>query len=259
MPTDKVLEWLEKTGFPLEMEAAAAFKGAGFDVRQSFTFLDPREAKGREIDVLAQDPDWFGVIEISFVIECKASPNPWVILTSDDALSNYNRLFAFSIMSEAARSALAKRITGLGKLEQYIKRPSRGGYGFRQAFGKESDQAYTATISALTACTSVCKNRESSSIPRIAFAFPVIVIDAPLFECSLGSDGKLHLIKVEQSEFLSSAYLPEQVGCCIKVITRDKLRDFASLAKQLANDIREQLDDEQEKIFPTKDAGYERG
>lgn len=97
MESTKVLEWLQKTGFPLEMYAASTFRGAGFDVRQSATYADPDCAKGREIDVLAQDPDVLGLVEISFVVECKASLNPWVVLTSDDALSNYNRLFAFAI------------------------------------------------------------------------------------------------------------------------------------------------------------------
>lgn len=54
----KVLEWINKSGFPLEMESAKAFRKAGFDVRQSATLLDLEERKGREIDVLASDPDW---------------------------------------------------------------------------------------------------------------------------------------------------------------------------------------------------------
>ena len=88
MLKNKVLDWIKKTGFPLEMEAASAFRSAGFGVRQSFTYTDPQSEKGREIDVLAQDPDWMGVIEISFVLECKASSKPWVVLTSEDALEN---------------------------------------------------------------------------------------------------------------------------------------------------------------------------
>jgi hypothetical protein len=44
---DKVREWLNKSGFPLEMAAAAAFRSVGFDVRQSFTYADPQSVKGR--------------------------------------------------------------------------------------------------------------------------------------------------------------------------------------------------------------------
>jgi hypothetical protein len=250
--TEKVFEWLQKTGFPLEMQAASAFRYAGFDVRQSFTFPDPQSEKGREIDVLAQDPDFVGMIEIFFVVECKSSPNPWVVLISDDALSNHNRLFAFSVTSGAAREVLSKRLKDFGRLDPYIKRPARGGYGFRQAFGKDNDPAYAAAIGAMKASCGVAQDRTSSTIPRLVFAFPVIVIDSPLFECSLTGNGELQLTEVEQSDFLFSAHIPDNIGCCVKVVTKPRLPVFAQWAKQLANSIREELNDEEERFFSTK-------
>lgn len=249
MLPEKIIEWLKTTGFPLEMEAASAFRKAGFDVRQSATFPDPQSDKGREIDVLAEDPDYLGVIEISFIIECKSSSKPWVVFTSDDALSNYNRLFAFGVTSSAARSVLADRFTDLPLLSPYIKRPQRGGYGFRQALGKESDPAYTAAIGVLKACHGVAQDRSSGSIPRFAFAFPVIVIDSPLFECSLMESGELDLKEVKSSEFLFSAHIPDHIGCCIKVITKENLSAFAGWAKKLAGIIREELKNEEANAF----------
>lgn len=234
------------------MEAASAFRAAGFDVRQSATFPDPQSDKGREIDVLAQDPDFFGIIEISFVIECKSSSKPWVVFTSDDALSGYNRLLAFGVTSEAARNVLGDRLCDdLPLLGSYIKRPERGGYGFRQALGKESDPAYTAAIGALKACYGVAQDRVASSIPCLAFAFPVIVIDSPLFECSRKQDGELELTEVSNSEFLFSAHIPNYIGCCVRVVTKNHLPSFAKWAKELANTIREELKDEKNKAFPT--------
>lgn len=248
MLIEKVLEWLNSTGFPLEMEAASAFRTAGFDVRQSAVFPDSQSDKGREIDVLAQDPDLIGVIEISFVVECKSSSNPWVVFTSEDALSGYNRLLAFAMTSGAAKDALAKRI-GKGLWESYISRSERGGYGFRQALRKDSDPAYTAAIGALKACHGIAQDRVSSSIPRLAFAFPVIVVDSPLFECSRKSNGELELVEVSNSEFLFSAHIPEYVGCCMKVVTKEYLPTYAKWAKDLANAIRKELQEEEVNAF----------
>ena len=249
MPVEKVLDWLQKTGFPLEMEAASAFRRAGFDVRQSFTYPDPQSEKGREIDVLATNPDIVGVIDVSFVVECKASPNPWVVLTSEDALSNYNRLFAFAVTSNAASEALSARWRqGLGKISPYIERPTRGGYGFRQAFGKDNDPAYSAAVAVMKACRGVAQDREG--IPRLAFAFPIIVVDSPLFECSLRENGEgLHLTEVEQSDFLFSVHIPEQVGCCVKVVTRKHLNSFTCWAKQLADAFSTELQHEEDMAF----------
>jgi hypothetical protein len=249
MPTEKILDWLKKTGFPLEMGAAAEFRRAGFDVKQSSTYADPQSDKGREIDVLATDPDIFGVIDISFVVECKASPKPWVVFTSEDALSNYNRLFAFAVSSDAARKVLTGRAgRGFGALAQYIDRPTRGGYGFRQAFGKDSDPAHSAAVSVLNACHGISEDREG--IPRLAFAFPVIVVDSALFECSLDKAGAdVSLREVDQSDFLFSVHIPQQVGCCIRVVRRNCLSTFTGWAKNLANAIRAELKPEEEMAF----------
>lgn len=246
---NKVLEWIKKTGFPLEMEAASAFRSAGFEIRQSYTYPDTQSEKGREIDVLAQDPDFVGVIDIFFVLECKSSSKPWVILTSEDALANYNRLFAFAITSEDAKKSLVEKSKGGDGLLSYLKRSSRGGYGFRQALGNNNDVAYAAAIGALKACKGIVTDNTTSRLPYLAFAFPVIVVDSPLFECSLREDGELHLQEVEESEFLFSAHIPGEVGSCVKVIRKERLGKFAIDAKQLANTIRQSLKDEENAAF----------
>ncbi len=103
---EKVLSWINKSGFPLEMEAAKAFRNAGFEVRQSATHLDQEEKKGREIDVLAQDPDLLGVVDIYYVVECKSSDKPWVVLMGDDVLSGFNRVHVFSVLSTDAKAEM---------------------------------------------------------------------------------------------------------------------------------------------------------
>ena len=249
MLDDKVLEWVNKTGFPLEMETAAAFRSAGFEIRQSYTYPDPQSDKGREIDVLAVDPDIRGVIEISIVLECKASSKPWVILTSEDALANYNRLFAFAVTSEAARRVLANKLPDFGRLEPYIKKSSQGGYGFRQVFSNENDAAYTAAIGVMKACAGISREKYESKMPRLSFAFPVIVVDSPLFECSLAHNGNVTIKKVIQSEFLFSAHIPDQIGSCIRVITKESLSTFAKEAKTLADTLRAELKGEEDAAF----------
>lgn len=252
--TKNIAEWLNKTGFPLEMEAAAAFREAGFDVRQSATFADPQADKGREIDVLAQDPDWIGILDISFVVECKSAQKPWVVFMSDDVLTHANRLNAFGIQSGAARAILAKRISmgirrELPLVSAYIERPNRGGYGFRQAMGGENDQAFSAAIAALKACHGVVQDGGEGQLPRLAFAFPIIVVDSPLFECERNLEGELVLTEVQKSEFLFSAHIPHQVGCCIRVVKREYLTEVARESKELADALRNNLAREEGQIL----------
>ncbi|WP_155648680.1 hypothetical protein [Burkholderia pseudomultivorans] len=246
---NKVIRWLRETGFPLEMEAAAAFRNAGFDVRQSGTFRDPESNKGREIDVLASDPDLIGIIEISFIIECKATHKPWIVLTAPDAFSNFNRMTAFSVLSRDARKALASRLQAPPhKLRKYIERSNKGGYGLRQALGNGDDAAYTAAMSALKGCHDLAL-KTSNHFPTLTFAFPVIVVDAPLFECSRREDGEITINRVEESEFLFSAHIPERVDARISVVTREKLADFAAKMKALAHALRNEFKKEEDEAL----------
>ncbi|MDO9102957.1 MAG: hypothetical protein Q7U50_12080, partial [Candidatus Nitrotoga sp.] len=80
---------------------------------------------------------------------------------------------------------------------------------------------------ALSLRSPISQDRASSSIPRLTFAFPVIVIDSPLVECSRKQDGEFELIEVSNSEFLFSAHVPDYIGCSVKVITKEHLPDFA--------------------------------
>ncbi len=105
---------------------------------------------------------------------------------------------------------------------------------------------------ALSLRSPTSQDRASSSIPRFAFAFPVIVIDSSLFECSRKQDGELELIEVSNSEFLFSAHIPDYIGCSVKVITKEHLPDFAQWAKELANTIRGELKDEEANALNAK-------
>lgn len=243
-----VLKWLNSTGFPLEMEAARAFRQARFHVRQSTPFVDSQSDKSRELDVLATDPDWIGALEIHFVVECKSSSKPWVVLTSADALAGYNRLFAFSLMTESARHELAE---GMTKLDcwPFVERPDEGGYGFRQALTESPDVAYAASMSVLKGCEDFIRQGESKSWKPLVFAFPVIVVDSPLFECRLNDSGELDLKEVAQSQFLFAAHIPKPVGCCIRVITRKELNTFSTWARDLSNILRADFKSQEAKVL----------
>ena len=235
---EKVLSWINKTGFPLEMEAAKAFRNAGFEVRQSATHLDPEEQKGREIDVLAQDPDWMGVVDIYFVVECKSSDKPWIVLVADDVLSNFSRVHSFAVTSEDAKSEMFSIWRNNEDFNDLLNKPARCGYSFRQALGGKNDRAYSAAISALKACAGLTRERTASVLKRFAFALPVIVVDTPIFECTLNSDGEIDLVEVQESDFLFSAHMPDEVACCIKVIRKEKLQEYTLGAKEIADSLR---------------------
>ncbi|MEW6529336.1 MAG: hypothetical protein AB1473_00770 [Thermodesulfobacteriota bacterium] len=246
--TDEVRKWLEEQGFPLEMRVAAAFRESGFEVRQSSHYLDPETSEDREIDVLATDANVLGVVDINFAAECKSTKKPWLLLSSPDTLRNYSRLFAFGVLSKDAKSVLAERPELMDFLP-WLRKEGLVGYSLRQAFAERTDIAYKAAMSAAKACEYLVRPADTRCAAPFGFAFPVIVVNTPLIECSLLPSGELRLDEVAQGEFLFLARLPGYFGTCIRVVTAKHLPVFAREAKRAAELIREVLKPDEQRII----------
>ncbi len=243
----KVQEWLETQGYSLEMKTASAFRAARFEVRQSTYYTDAETKKAREIDVQAIDRSLHGLVDIRFIVECKSGDKPWVLFSSPDALNNYDRLFAFAAMSKHAREFFSlERIELLTKYPWFMKDGVIAGYSMRQAFSKEVDSAYAAVMSVTNACHHhVHVKEDKSRIPRLHFAFPLIVVDTPLIRCFLDENGRVQLQEVEEGELLFTAHL----GTCIRIVTQRSLPAFATQAKHVAEMLMIDLRDEEKKFF----------
>src|SRR5262245_42801945 len=134
---EKIRDWLNKGGFPLEMRIADAFSKNHFRVIQSEYYTDVNTGAPREIDVYAsiQENVEDTFARLAAVIECKSdTTKPWVVFTS-------NRVQLASPASVVQRSAsmlgdrwlhsIAHRtdVSGL----RVFRLPSRPGYGVTAA------------------------------------------------------------------------------------------------------------------------------
>jgi hypothetical protein len=243
----KVQEWLDARGFTLEMRTASAFRAAGFDVRQSSTYTDSTTGKDREIDVLAIDPDSFGVVEIQFVLECKRTKKPWVLLCSPDTLTNYNRTFAFAPMTTRVRDVLVEYFHD-AMLWPWMRKEGLVGYSLREAFSDDGDLPFAAASSVASASDSFVQEQTQSSKRAAPFrmAFPIIVVDGPLVRGSLSEKGDVDLEEVEEGEFL---FFFRDRGSCIRILTASRVAEFAQEAKRVANEIRSMLKSEERKVI----------
>jgi hypothetical protein len=201
---EKVAEWLSTSGYPLEMTIAQALQTGGFTVVQSEYFEDHESSKWREADVVAYQ-EYAGNTRrgiFSIVIECKGRKDkPWVLFTSADTypttLSVTRR--ATSKEGESILSVLA--LNDKIAASALFSLPSRPAYGMTAALrtADANDQTYEAL-------TSVCKSaialvRRVSRVKSeylVPFVWPMIVIDAPLFECYLDDRGALQVDQIEK-------------------------------------------------------------
>lgn len=253
MLSNKVLDWMNKTGFPLEMKTALSFRKQSFDVYQSHYYKDFESDKSREIDVLAIhiDQTSAGIIDVAYVMECKASKKPWVVLKGEALSDSYHRLNSFCIASDAGREAFADKLLngGLEYIRDYTETSKYAGYDFRQAMGGDHDPAYGAAVGVIKACLGYMQDRDYDALNLLCYCFPVIVVDSPLFECSLGESGELELQEVQRSCFKFSSYHPERVSTTVTVITKSELDTFSSEAEKVADSIRSEFGTREKELF----------
>lgn len=230
----KLVHWLKREGYPLEMRTAESLRKAGFQVQQSPRFLDPETGKVREIDVIATavDKQFDAVAQVQFVVECKSIQKPWVLFSSPHTLDWYNLLFAFAISDPATKKAFHDTGSLHDKLPWFSK-SGNVGYSLRVAFADGEDRAYAAVTSAVKACLfQMSPDPEGFFVPPIRFLFPAVVVGAPLFECAAAEDGEMAITEIEQGWLFYDTKLPQVGGTCVRIVSHSALGQFTSEAQE---------------------------
>jgi hypothetical protein len=202
---EAVKDWLEKSGYPLEMHVANAFHKAGFRVAQSAYYTDTESGQQREIDIVATDKVSVGntAIRMRFVVECKSSPkHPWVmLLPGTDRKANYRTTLGILTAgggqkSNALRAALSK-VDSIANLPLFEQGPADfPAYGMVQALGSGNDASFSALMQVAKAATALATEKSDSKLVDLlqpeaaALTFPTIVLDGALFAARLRDTGE---------------------------------------------------------------------
>ncbi len=121
-------------------------------------------------------------------------------------------------MNENALSAVADNIIKMCELP-WFKKPDRLGYGITQSLTKGKDQSYKALMSASKGAISCfnegCKDR---NFP-FTFVFPLVVVDAVLFESYLDESDKTQLIEIDSSHVHFRVPIGQNFGTTVKVVS----------------------------------------
>jgi hypothetical protein len=222
-----VKAWLEKHGYPLEVRVARAFRAAhplqeflGFEeaVRQSKSYIDNETEKVREADVVAtwwnpiryeidqsrtnpRAADWLGII---LVIECKRSAVPWIALTSDPVpqIAWRNKLLRSLPIESYDESRLPWEVDQRADTAPLLNWQRQLVHAVVSMSKEDSrrSQPYDAIRQVMSAAQGIVKEvggaGDLPSTSWVDLVVPVIVTDAPLFECWLDQDDEIQLRRV---------------------------------------------------------------
>lgn len=230
---DRITDWLNSQGYPLEMSVAEVLQNLNFNVRQSEYYIDEESAQHREIDIVASLQKEVGdkLIRISLILECKVSKDkPWIIFTSKNTrIATPGRVaqragskFGNIILRNLAHK---KEIQDLN----LFSLPERPGYGLTQAFTSGNDVAYNSCISVSKATRAIVIQADQIRNERyVNISFPILVIDGRLFETYLNDSNEMSVNEVSQGILLWRNPVIGMPHTVINVITKDVLEDYFS-------------------------------
>ena len=240
----KIRGWLETEGYPLEMRVAKAFREAKFEVSSSEYYVDPEHQKVREIDVMASMGATINKVHfwILFVIECKSSKrSPWVCFSSGhdpewDASLGFPARISTNEGKELLREIYADReLVSRGLFEL----PTSHAYAVVNALIGERtkegnpkgriDLPYAAIEGARSAANAIVSHydkRQShpNKVQVVCIAFPVVVVGAPLFRCTLGGKGEVEIEPTFYQTILRTGY--DTYFSAIEIVADSYLAEF---------------------------------
>jgi hypothetical protein len=236
---DEAKKWLTEQGFPLEMRTAKTFRNAGFEVKQAPLYADDEAGKWREIDLIALSPDYVGLTQIAFTIECKSSKKPWILFSSGETLG-MNVFWTYCLMNQNARKIMASvgwndvsddglEPGAVFKRFRWLKKNADVAFTFRQAFS-DKDTAYTALVSSIKAASHLMRAEHDGGVTHFRFVFPMVVVDSPLLLCKLGETGEPELTQVNSGEILFTNPDRNEDVTCIRIVTIDALPEVLTEA-----------------------------
>jgi hypothetical protein len=248
----KIYDWLNKQGYPLEMEVAKSFQKAGFHVSQSKYYMDPESGDSREVDVVASTGKSYfrRVVTIKFIVECKVSKDkPWVLFSSlEGGLPGRSNIVQRACSKLGLR--ILRKISDLEEIQNlpFFKQPSSIGYGATQAFTTGKDVCYSASMSvARAALASINKANEVEDDFRLILnfnrvsvfeiIFPLIVIDGRMFETMLSEKSDLIVNEIESGILLWGNPVVGRRFTIISIVNKKYLDTFCKHAKEAAEKI----------------------
>jgi hypothetical protein len=242
----QIKNWLEKQGYPLEMEVAAYAAKQGFEVSQSDYYIDQDDGKPREIDlVLSKKAVKYKDFSIGYhlCVECKSGKEkPWLLLASDDLSIYSNLINNFLLHNSYATTKIADEILiqsyCLGNSNNIFPRLTITrivGYGVTQAFS-ETDIPFKALMTAGKAAYDYLRRNNGAELTIPVHLFiPVVVIDAPLFSVVRTKESNLEINPINRATLLWNQVIAGRSRNCIHIVRKSHIEEFLSECSKSAD------------------------
>lgn len=233
---NKILKWINKGGFPLELKAIKILKNIGYSIGQSINYLDSQTNNPREIDIMAYkyyklNNTW---LTITLTIECKYSPDkPWIGFSSIDNRFDIKDTIVHRFSNKVGKDYLNELVNDdLVKSLLLFKTEDLRCFNVTRAFSDNLDMAYSATTSVINA-TQAFVNKANKLKRIIRIFFPIVLVDGLIYNCFLNEQDEIEIKKEGMLKLITTNSFESKSFNFIDIISLDM---FESIAKQYYNE-----------------------
>jgi hypothetical protein len=233
--SNRIIEWLQKTGYPLELFGESILNELDFKIINSYIYLDFEKQINRELDLFGSFHSEKNDINLSLnlLVECKKSDKPIILLTSNNSKENYIELSEYIYLDNPNFRAIIKDCPK-------IILPGRCSFGFKiiQAFtdGDEfTNKAANTLIKSLHEFNSESMEFLEISIKdnHHSLILPVLLIDAPLFELVINENKEIELKEIDSCILEYRNLLPAlEREFLIPIIHKNHFKEFVKNYKK---------------------------
>jgi len=245
---ERILKWIEETGYPLEMRSEKVISNQGFRAWNSMQYKDDELSKIREIDLYATYSLSHEEVslDIALLIECKSSKKPFIQLAN----RNKHELDGCFHLGENYYTDNAVCSSLFASRTRKIELPGNSCSSFKmiQGFTNTDETIYKAGNTLTKSFRHFVQESDelSNDFARDNFHLiyvPVLVIDSPMFKLSLDHENATQLEEI-QSSLLSFGFASQDdisTPFTFPVIHIDHLAEFALNVIKSGNSLLEGL------------------
>jgi len=229
-----LIDWVNKTGYPLEIFTESILHKYNYRIINSEIYHDKENNLFRELDLFATR-NWHTndrdiILDIQLLIECKKSDKPFVLLKNnsieDENLSLGQIYGSDDLISMIFLSGSPKNINMPDKFES--------GFKLIQGFSTSDETVHKAINTLLKSFDhfmTIEKENENDYYRKEnvhSIGIPILIIDAPLYALRLNPDLELEIYEIESGILEHRSHLNrfEHDSFPIPIIVKDKIADF---------------------------------
>lgn len=235
----EITDWIQKGGFPFEMQVANAFLDAGFKVAQAIYYQDSDSNKTRETDIIAYtyarvNDIW---VVLTFVIECKSSKDkPWVIFSNPRVFNSLDEQLPIYCTKNGISLLKSLKSKGNFKSSLIFKNKRHFGYSIATAFNNATEKSYEAIQSVTKACEYFVSQSEIKRLSSCNIYFPCVFIEGEMFSATMKKDNDLEIKPIDEAELLIGRSFHEHGNSRVFVFNNQDLLRKAKKLKALSKE-----------------------